>query len=100
MEWEAIETTYAPKKDERTRDEVLTEQAEERGLGEQIANYVSDVIGDVATAASHSKSPGEFVSALFAALTKGDRGLIFGTLLVVVSLSLLALQRTGGAPGT
>ena len=94
MEWSAIETTYALKKsDERGgRDEVLTEQAKNVSFDEMSANYISDVMSDVAEVFSQSKSPIELLLSLITVLTKGDRGIIFGTILVIMSLALLALQ--------
>lgn len=92
MEWSAIESAYAIKPDDRTRDQVLSEQASERSLNESSANFVSDVAADLEVVFTHSKTPGEFVSALFSVLTKGDRGIIFGTLMIIISLSMLTLR--------
>ena len=89
MEWSAIESAYAIKPDDRTRDQVLTEQA---SLNESSANFVSDVVADLEAVFTHSKTPGEFVSSLFSVLTKGDRGIIFGTFMIIISLSMLTLQ--------
>lgn len=92
MEWQAIESAYAIKPDDRTRDQVLTEQAVERTVNESSANFVSDVMKDLETVFSQSKTPGQIISSTFVVLTKGDRGIIFGTLLVIISLSLLTLK--------
>lgn len=92
MEWSAIESAYAIKPDDRTRDQVLTEQASERSLNESSANFVSDVVADLEAVFTHSKTVGEFLSSLFSVLTKGDRGIIFGTLMIIISLSMLTLQ--------
>lgn len=92
MEWSAIESAYAIKPDDRTRDQVLTEQLEERSLNELSANFVSDVSADLQAVFTHSKTPGELVSSLFSVLTKGDRGIIFGTLMIIISLTMLTLQ--------
>jgi len=92
MEWSAIESAYAIKADDRTRDQVLTEQASERSLNESSANFISDVSSDLQAVFTYSKTPGEFVSSLFSVLTKGDRGIIFGTLLIIISLSMLTLR--------
>lgn len=92
MEWSAIESAYAIKPDDRTRDQMLTEHATERSLNDASANFVSDIMLDLQTVFTHSKTPGEFASSLFSILTKGDRGIIFGTLLIILSLSMLALQ--------
>lgn len=96
MEWTAIENAYAIKPDDRTRDQVLTEQKDdERTLNEKSANFVSDVMSDIQAVFTHSKTLWEFISSLFSVVTKGDRGIIFGTLLIIVSLSLLTLQENG-----
>lgn len=92
MEWSAIESAYAIKPDDRTRDQILTEEASERTMNELSANFVSDVMVDLQKVFAHSKTPGEFVSSLFLVVTKGDRGIIFGTLLIIISLSLLTLH--------
>uniref|UniRef100_A0A6C0IXT8 Uncharacterized protein n=1 Tax=viral metagenome TaxID=1070528 RepID=A0A6C0IXT8_9ZZZZ len=92
MEWSAIESAYAIKPDDRTRDQVLTEQASERSLNESSANFVSDVVADLQAVFTYSMTPSEFVSSLFSVLTKGDRGIIFGTLMIIISLSILTLQ--------
>ena len=92
MEWSAIESAYAMKQDERARDQVLTEQAASRSLDDLAANFVSDVMIDFQHVFTHTKTPGEFASSLFSILTKDDRGIIFGTILVIVSLSLLTLH--------
>ncbi len=92
MEWSAIESAYAIKPDDRTRDQVLTEQAAERTIDESSANFVSDVMVDLQAVFTHSKTPVEFGSSLFFVITKGDRGIIFGTLLTIISLSLLTLH--------
>lgn len=92
MEWSAIESAYAMKPDERARDQVLTEQAASRSLDDLAANFASDVMADFQRVFTHTKTPGEFLSSLFSILTKDDRGIIFGTLLVIVSLSLLTLH--------
>ena len=94
MEWSAIESAYAIKADNRTRDQVLTEQASERSLNESTANFVSDVSTDLQAVFAYSKTSGEFLSSLFTVLTKGDRGIIFGTLIIIVSLSMLTLQES------
>ena len=96
MEWSAIESTYALKKSEEQggRDEVLTEQAKNVSFNEMSANYISDVMGDVSDVFSQSRTPVELVLSLVTVLTKDDRGIIFGTILVIVSLALLALQPT------
>tara|TARA_Y100000389_G_scaffold168476_1_gene174152 strand:- start:1575 stop:1874 length:300 start_codon:yes stop_codon:yes gene_type:complete len=92
MEWSAIESAYAIKPDDRTRDQVLSEQASERSLNESSANFISDVSADLQVVFTYSKTPGEFASSLFSVLTKGDRGIIFGTLMIIISLSMLTLQ--------
>ena len=91
MEWSAIESASAIKPDDRTRDQVLTEQAS-ASLNESSANFVSDVVADLEAVFTYSKTPGEFVLSLFIVLTKGDRGIIFGTLMIIISLSMLTLQ--------
>ena len=94
MEWSEIESAYAIKEDQRSRDQVLTESVEKRNLNESVATFVSDVAVDLVNVFSHSKTVTEFISSVFTMLTIGDRGIIFGTLLVTISLSLLALHRT------
>lgn len=90
MEWTAIEKAYAIKQDERSRDEVLTDQ--ERSLNDASANFVSEVLEDLQLVFSHSNTPTGLLFAIFSVLTKGDRGIIFGTILIIVSLSLLTLH--------
>jgi len=94
MEWSALESTYALKKSDEHggRDEVLTEQAKNVSFDEMSANYISDVMSDVTEVFKQSKTPIEMVLSLITVLTKGDRGIIFGTILVIMSLALLALQ--------
>mgnify|MGYP001280295057 CR=1 FL=1 len=94
MEWASIEKMYAIKADDRTREEVLTEQAseEKRSLNDSAANFVSDVLLDLQSAFTHSKSPIELCYTMFSVFTKGDRGIIFGVLLIIISLSLLTLR--------
>jgi hypothetical protein len=88
MEWSAIESAYAIKPDERKRDQVLTEQS----VNDSSATFVADMIKDITTVFTQSKSPNDFFSSLFVVLMKGDRALIMGTLLVIVSLVLLCLE--------
>lgn len=92
MKWSEIENAFAIKPDDRSRDEVLTEHATKRSMDESSAHFVSDVMKDLDLVFAQSKTPGEFMSSVLRVLTKGDRGIIFGTLLVVISLSLLAIQ--------
>lgn len=94
MEWSAIESAYAIRPDDRTREQMLTDQARERNINESSANFVSDVLTDLVAVFTHSKSVGEFMSSTFTILTKDDRGIILGTLLVIISLSLLTLHNT------
>ena len=101
MEWSAIESAYAIKPDDRTRDQVLTEQAtEQHSLNESSANFISDVTVDLQNVFTHSKTPGEFASSFFLILTKDDRGIIFGTLLIIISLSMLTLQQKENSANT
>jgi hypothetical protein len=92
MEWSAIESAYAIKPDDRTRDQVLTEQATERSLNESSATFISDLSTDLQTVFTYSKSPGEFALSFFSVITQDDRGIIFGTLLIIISLSMLTLH--------
>lgn len=99
MEWNTIESAFAIKPDERTRDQILTEQVAEIPLSESVASYVGDVMKELGSVFTHSKDIGHMVSSVFIVLTKGDRGIIIGTLLIVVSLSLLTFQKTAPLQG-
>jgi hypothetical protein len=92
MEWSAIEKAYAIKADDRSRAEVLTEQAEKRNMNEISANFVSDIMNDLKVVFSQSKTYNELIFSSFNVITKGDRGIIIGVILVIISLSLLALH--------
>ena len=91
MKWSAIESAFEIKENKKNREEILTEQTEKLSFNDLAANYIGDVSSDIVSAFTYSKTPLEALEAVFTILTSGDRGIIFGTVLVIISLSLLAL---------
>ena len=97
MEWQAIEDVYAIKPDARERVEMLTDQVP-ASLDRTAAGFVHDVVSDLMAVFAHSKDTGELVSSTLVVLTQNDRGIIFGTIVVIISLSLLSMQGSATEP--
>ena len=96
-EWSAVAEAYALRADARTRDRVLTEQAASRTLGERLAEFGDALVSDLLDVLAHARTVSDVASGVVAMLTAGDRGIILGVALVIVSLSLLASAGSGAA---
>ena len=62
----------------------------ERDIYEEIRTTVSDIMRDTSMASAQSDSIAEWLSNMWVVLTVGRRGVIVGTILIVISLAVLA----------
>jgi hypothetical protein len=71
----------------------------DRNISDDVKTFISDIMRDTSTVTSQSSTLFEWLTNVWTVLTIGNRGVILGTLLIVVSLSLLAtMPKTDGTP--
>ena len=99
-EWESIKEGFALGPDDRTRADVLTQQHSQMSLDEEVRTFLFDLMGDLEHLFSTSSAAG-LPAGLVRVLLSRNRPLILGTVLVILSLSLIAAsagRRAGVAP--
>ena len=89
-EWKTLAETFSMTslKERESRDATLTGTARPRTADDQVGSFVSDILTDL----SYGFSTNASFSAIWQILTAGDRGVILGILLVIISLALLAAR--------
>ena len=92
-EWAEIKDVYnvenAKSKDKlKTMDSIVNRP--DRNLSDDAKTFISDIMRDASTVTNLSSSLFEWLTNIWIVLTIGNRGVILGTLLIIVSLSLLA----------
>ena len=99
-EWESLKEGFALEPDDRTRADVLTQQHSQMSLDEEVRTFVFDLVGDLEHLFSTSSAAG-LPAGLAGVLLSRNRPLILGTVLVILSLSLIAASggRSGGRAG-
>jgi hypothetical protein len=89
-EWQTLADTFSMTslKERETRDATLTGASRPRTANDQVGSFLSDILADL----SYGLSTNASFFTMWQILTAGDRGVILGTLFVIISLALLALR--------
>lgn len=92
-EWAEIKDVYNINK-AKSKDKLKTMDAIANRPGQNISDdvktFISDIMRDTSSVTSQSSTLFEWLTNIWTVLTIGNRGVILGTLLIIISLSLLA----------
>lgn len=93
-EWSTIQTAYAVPSEGPSRADVLTQDEDDSksSITDDTASFISDIAKDLVVVSRQSTSIGQFLQGMFVVLTFENRGIIIGTVFVLLSLALLALM--------
>ena len=89
-EWQTLADTFSMTslKERESRDAALTTASRPRTADDQVGSFFNDVLADLSYGLGTNAS---FIT-IWQILTAGDRGVILGTLFVIISLALLAVR--------
>lgn len=92
-EWAEIKDVYninkAKSKDKlKTMDSIANRP--DQNISDDVKTFISDIMRDTSIVTSQSSTIFEWLTNIWTVLTIGNRGVILGTLLIIISLSLLA----------
>lgn len=92
-EWAEIKDVYNVDK-AKSNDKLKTLNSianrPDRNINDDVRTFISDIMRDTSTVSMQSSTALEWVTNMWTVLTVGNRGIILGTLLIIVSLSVLA----------
>ena len=92
-EWAEIKDVYsidkAKSKDKlKTMDSIANQP--DRSVSDDTKSFINDIMRDASIVTNQSSTLFEWLTNIWTVLTVGNRGIILGTLLIIVSLSALA----------
>ena len=92
-EWADIKDAYnidkAKSKDKlKTMDSIANRP--DKNISDDARTFINDIMRDTSTVTTQSNTIMEWLTNMWIVLTVGNRGIILGTLLIIVSLSALA----------
>lgn len=92
-EWAEIKEVYSINK-AKSRDKLKTMDSisnrPDRNISDDARTFINDIMRDTSIVTSQSSTLFEWLTNIWTVLTVGNRGIIFGTLLIIISLSVLA----------